>query len=123
MTYYRVDDNGIYILAYKTPDGTIKKVPRVNLIKFPLKDNLTWQDEGEDMTLNSKLEALAEPVTTKAGSFKNCIKIQRTGTNYPKSLEFIGYYAPGVGLVKFEVVSVREGVKRETKGELVNFGR
>lgn len=125
VLYYRVDDNGVYVLARKTPSGTVKKGPRVNLIKFPLKDNLTWQDEGEDMTLNSKLEALAEPVITKGGSFKNCIKIQRTGTNYPKSYsyEYISYYAPGVGLIKYEVVSVTKEMKREIKGELVNFSR
>lgn len=27
VTYYRADDNGIYVLARKTPDGTIKKYP------------------------------------------------------------------------------------------------
>lgn len=121
--YYYYDDNGIYGMARKTPSGEVKKLPRIYIMKFPLKDGLTWHDEGEDMPLNSKLEVLAEPVSTKAGSFKNCIKIHRVGANHLNSYEYIGYYTPYIGVIKYEVILMRKGVKRETKGELVNFSR
>lgn len=121
--YYNYDENGIYFMARKTPSGEVKKFPRIYLMKFPLKDGLKWHDEGEDMPINSKLEVLPEPVNTKAGSFKNCIKIHRKGADNPNFFSFIGYYTPGIGLIKYEIILVRKGVKRETKGELVNFSR
>jgi len=45
--------------------------------------------------------SLTETVTTPAGEFKNCLKIEETNPLEPDSKEY-KYYAPGIGLVQEE---------------------
>ena len=47
----------------------------------------------------AEIVSLSETVTTPAGKFDNCLKIEETTPLEPKSKEY-KYYAPGIGLIQ-----------------------
>ena len=63
----------------------------------------------------AEVVSLSETLTTKAGTFKNCLKTEETTPLEPGVKDY-KYYAPGVGLVSdSECLLVESGFKKEKK--------
>lgn len=60
----------------------------------------TWALTGSSIgTLNVEVLSINDTVTVPAGTFNNCIKVQFTSSSGDTSIK---YYAPGVGVVRYE---------------------
>jgi hypothetical protein len=60
-------------------------------------------------TDRAEIMSMTDTVTTPAGTFKNCVKVEETSSQDPDTREY-KYYAPGIGLVK------------DDKLELIQYG-
>jgi hypothetical protein len=131
--WLRADDSGIYRVATKTDlqeDPEPDKAPRF-VLKMPLAVGTTWQatttsyllrrnadfppeirHTHKPVTMNYRIEALGQPVTTRAGQFKDCIRVQGTAVMKLFADPVVGFkdlpldttewYCKGVGLVKVQ---------------------
>lgn len=131
--WLRADATGIYRVASKTDteaDPTPDATPRY-VLKLPLAVGSTWQASTTTYLLRRnaefppeirhshkpvpmvyRIEALGEAVTTRAGAFKDCIRVQGQATlklftdpvNGIRELPIstTEWYCKGVGLVKLQ---------------------
>ncbi|MDO9283696.1 MAG: hypothetical protein Q7U26_02290 [Aquabacterium sp.] len=131
--WLRADDSGIYRVATKTdlqeapePD----KLPRF-VLKMPLAVGTSWQatttsyllkrnadfppeirHTHKPVMMNYRIEALGQPVATRAGRFNDCIRVQGTAVMKLFADPVVGFkdlpldttewYCKGVGLVKVQ---------------------
>lgn len=131
--WLRADDTGIYRVATKTdlqeapePD----KAPRF-VLKMPLAVGTSWQatttscllkrnadfppeirHTHKPVVMNYRIEALGQPVATRAGQFNDCIRVQGTAVMKLLADPVVGFkdlpldttewYCMGVGLVKVQ---------------------
>ena len=131
--WLRADDSGIYRVATKTdlqeapePD----KTPRF-VLKMPLAVGTSWQatttsyllrrnadfppeirHTHKPVMMNYRIEALGQPVATRAGQFNDCIRVQGTAVMKLFADPVVGFkdlplnttewYCKGVGLVKVQ---------------------
>ncbi|WP_228027073.1 hypothetical protein [Pseudaquabacterium pictum] len=131
--WLRADDSGIYRVASKTdlqeapePD----KAPRF-VLKMPLAVGTSWQaptttyllrrnadfppeirHTHKPVPMTYRIEALGDKLTTRAGSFSDCIRVQGTAVMKLFADPVVGFkdmpltttewYCKGVGLVKLE---------------------
>ncbi|MES2718329.1 MAG: hypothetical protein V4795_21345 [Pseudomonadota bacterium] len=131
--WLRADDSGIYRVASKTdlqeapePD----KAPRF-VLKMPLAVGTSWQAQTttyllrrnadfppeirhthKPVPMNYRIEALGEKLSTRAGAFSDCIRVQGTAVIKLFADPVVGFrdmpltttewYCKGVGLVKLQ---------------------
>ena len=95
-------------------------------MRFPVREgeNWSWKDKRSEYVRTYK--SVSETVTTPAGKFDKCLLLEFTSTLYsinseskPLVITSRSYYAPGVGLVKLEML---EGDYSKYSMELMEYG-
>jgi len=131
--WLRADDTGIYRVATKTDlqdEPEPDKAPRF-VLKMPLAVGTSWQaptttyllrrnadfppeirHTHKPVPMTYRIEALGDKLTTRAGSFSDCIRVQGTAVMKLFADPVVGFkdmpltttewYCKGVGLVKLE---------------------
>lgn len=131
--WLRADDSGIYRVATKTDlqdEPEPDKAPRF-VLKMPLAVGTTWQaptttyllrrhadfppeirHTHKPVPMTYRIEAVGDKMTTRAGSFTDCIRVQGTAVMKLFADPVVGFkdmpltttewYCKGVGLVKVE---------------------
>ena len=131
--WLRADDTGIYRVATKTDlqeEPEPDKVPRF-VLKMPLAVGTTWQastttyllrrnadfppeirHSHKPVPMTYRIDALGDKLSTRAGSFTDCIRVQGTAVMKLFADPVVGFkdmpltttewYCKGVGLVKLE---------------------
>lgn len=67
---------------------------------------LTWEHDQYGSAINTKIVCEdAGAITTKAGTFENCLKLSMNTSGYTDGVAYMGgkkeyYFAPGIGIVK-----------------------
>ena len=96
------------------------------ILRFPVREgeNWSWKDKRSEYVRTYK--SVSETVTTPAGKFDKCLLLEFTSTLYsinseakPLVITSRSYYAPGVGLVKLEML---EGDYSKYSMELIEYG-
>lgn len=72
------------------------------ILRYPYRVGASWQARRGSDRLRYRIEAVGETVTTKAGTFEDCIKVREVNVKLPRSFKY-DYYAPFVGRVKTTV--------------------
>lgn len=136
--------HGVFMFAEKEFDRdapVMKKTPAY-YFKSPIAIGATWEEkyetqflmEKETIQMNVTIQSLGETVIVPAGTFRECMKIKKTGSCQKDNGPFFGvssaeveetvWYAPKVGLVKSEL-NERSNHKLAGNGqritELVSF--
>lgn len=142
---YAEDDSGIFQLGYIRGDDVERTYVENKryLIQYPLTAGAEWKDTittialknggprgvviTEEVPVRVVLEAVDDKVRVAAGTFRQCLRIVRTGeiviplgkyqyiSETKITVKETSWYAPGVGLVK----SVRA---EETQSRLLDHG-
>lgn len=117
--YYTVTEDGVFLHrleADKNVEFANDPVPR---LKFGVKkgDTWTWKFEGQEGKYEHQGE---EEIEIAAGKFQ-AVKIHVTATSGDMSYTVTRWYAPGVGLVKEEMV--RDASKRVTELKKFEAGK
>lgn len=131
--WLRQDDSGIFRVASKTDvqAEAVADKPARYVLKQPFAVGTTWQASTApyllrrraefppeirhthpEVPMSYRIEALDQSVSTPAGAFKGCIKVQGSGTLRlfadpvngwkDQPLITLEWYCPGVGLVRVE---------------------
>jgi len=104
--------------------GTGKARPGLLLPGQPRVGYRYYQEQAPGVTMD-RAEIMSVSLTQKtpAGTFENCMRTQVTSPNAPDDKEY-RYYAPGVGLVKFEtMLLVEHGFKDGSDSTKAGAGR
>lgn len=72
------------------------------ILRYPYRVGASWEARRGGERLRYRIEAVGETVTTKAGTFEDCIKVREINVKLPRSFKY-DYYAPFVGRVKTTV--------------------
>ena len=98
--FYFSDSSGVYLAGWEfEPYEFIGVEPPELILRYPIHKGYTWQSPDQRYTYT--ILSVAESVSTPAGTFANCVKVEEQFNGDGIGPE-IKYYAPGVGLVKVE---------------------
>lgn len=95
------------------------------LLKAPVAVGTSWTWKEEDSIFKREVTSVTGNVTTPAGVFKDCLVVEfTTKTDFADRSELVirstSYYAPGVGLVKLDVLDNKYS---SYSIELIDHGR
>jgi hypothetical protein len=92
-----------------TPEASSVFIPEIPIMMFPLAKNAKWDWEGKlkiawinkNIKMHCEILSVNEEITVPAGTFK-CVKIfiHQVRDNEPS--DEYGWYAPGIGQIKYE---------------------
>ena len=142
-TILREDSTGVRVLASKRADQEEpeRKEGLRYLLRYPVKVGTEWADEGEPRFFEQSYEvpgtsriAAIETVTVPAGTYRDAAKVVFHGSDtvevpggglHEITIDATGWYAPGVGLVRYEQVDTAddEALSGRFRIELVRFNQ
>jgi hypothetical protein len=121
-TIFRAEDKeGLRVIATQAPDEPEPQVKEGHFdLRYPLLVGRTWDDTSQAMFLDgrvevdgeSKIESIDDTVTVPAGTYRGCIRVRFTSRDHselparlgfgPLHIESLRWFAPGVGMVKYQ---------------------
>lgn len=108
--------------SYAKRDWAVREIagPRsFPILKYPYLPGTAWSVRRAGRTIDYSIESDQAEVVTKAGTFRGCLKVRQTNSEFRKSWQY-DYYCPGVGRAKTTVGA--PGVESPNT-ELVKFSR
>ncbi|MDD5131446.1 MAG: hypothetical protein PHH44_02170 [bacterium] len=92
-----------------TPEANSVFTPEIPIMMFPLAKDATWDWEGKlkiawinkNIKMHCEIMSANEEVTVPAGTFK-CVKIYIHQIRDNEPSDEYGWYAPGIGQIKYE---------------------
>jgi hypothetical protein len=120
-TIFRLEDKeGVKVIATQAADEQEPQLESGQFdIRFPVMVGRTWDDASEAMFLKesvevigeSRIEAIDDVVTVPAGTYDKCVRVRFTTVDGrlpsklgggPLSITSVRWFAPGVGMVKYQ---------------------
>lgn len=127
--YYLVADNGVFTVMRSIVKSDFVFNPYQILLKYPVKIGDSWSQEGtmtitgRDRTVTYRMTSYYqsfEDVQVPAGNFRAVKLVMSSDLSDGARVEWIQYYAPGVGVVKESGITTTQGRTIQSSTVLIN---
>jgi hypothetical protein len=113
--YVRQTDS--YVLAYESLDD---QEPDTALA-IPLEENKTWTFSSRGDTVITGTVVAKETVTTPAGDYQDCWKVEMMTTVGTETVTMYWWYADGIGRVRNWFEETQQGIKTTLEAWLADY--